>query len=116
MIKIQWWLRIVGVLYLLFGLLNVINGLDIGQHTETLSWLVLGGVLLFYSRETARAGILVVTIALLELLVWIPVTVALVLSAMSLALGGTFIILHFVIGVSGLLFLRQAAMAHDKPL
>ncbi len=110
MIKIQWWLRIVGVLYLLFGLMNVLGGLDIGQHTETLTWLVLGGVLLFYAREPARAGILVVTIALLELLVWIPVTVALVRSDMPLTLGGTFIVLHLVIGVSGLLFLRQEAV------
>ncbi len=43
MLKIQWWLRIVGVLYLLLGLVNVISGLDIGQHPETLTWLVLGG-------------------------------------------------------------------------
>jgi hypothetical protein len=105
--KTQWWLRLVGVLYLLFGTMNVVSGLGIAAHPETLTWIVLGVLMLYYSREPVRAGILVVTVALLELIVWIPGTAALVLGGMSTTFGIIFILLHFIIGATGIVFLRS---------
>jgi hypothetical protein len=64
--------------------------------------------MLYFSREPARASILVLTVALLELFTWIPYDVAFLLTGLSAAIGIPFFILHLIIGVTGILFLRQA--------
>ncbi len=131
--KTQWWLRLVGAFYLLLGVMNVVvalfspefgaatvlpqaysadqvtvTALNVANIPPTLAWVVLGALMLYFSREPARASILVLTVALLELFTWIPYDVAFLLTGLSAAIGIPFFILHLIIGVTGIFFLRQA--------
>ena len=101
------WLRFVAVLYFLFALMNVTMGLNIGEHSETLTWVVLGALMLYFSRKPLGVKTVVLTVALLELFVWIPGTIALIIAGMSVSFGSVFILLHLVIGAAGLWFMRQ---------
>ena len=105
--KIRWWLRLVAALYLLLAWLNVSMQLNIGQHSETLTWAVLGGLMIYFSFRPADAKTLVLTVALLELFVWIPGTIALIIGGMSVSVGAVFIVLHLIVGVAGLWLMRQ---------
>ncbi len=105
--KIRWWLRLVAVLYFLLALMNVAMGLNIGEHAETLTWAVLGALMLYFSFKLEGAKTLVLTVALLELFVWIPGTIALIIGGMPASAGAVFILLHLIIGVAGLWFMRQ---------
>ena len=105
--KVSWWFRVVAVLYFLFMLMNVSMKLNLGEHSETLTWAVLGALMLYFSFRPAQAKVLVLTVALLELFVWVPGTIALVVSGMSVSAGIIFILLHLIIGAAGLWFLRH---------
>ncbi|MEK7327936.1 MAG: hypothetical protein AAB217_22045, partial [Chloroflexota bacterium] len=126
--------RIVGGFYLLLGVMNVVFDIIDPQlvaagslpasytpdevtvkalvHTflpSSLAFVVLGALLLYYSRQPARAGILVLTIALLELLTWVPYNVIWFMIGLPVAPAIPFLIIHLLIGITGVLFLQHAS-------
>jgi hypothetical protein len=129
MIKTKWWLRVVGVFYLLlaFGSLWLFF---INPHSfdamfpfsnDALSfrafsdaWLifvldlaVLGGIMLYAALEPARNGILVLTVAILELIRGAGGDLLWMTRGWSTAHYIPFMILHLIIGFTGIYFLRQ---------
>ncbi len=131
--KLKWWFRIVGGFYLLLGISNVIyeiidpqfvaKGMVPASYTpdavtvtalvhtwlpSSLSFLVLGVLLLYYSRQPAQARILLLVVALLELFAWVPYDVMWFVNGLPSAAGVPFLVIHVAIGVTGILFLRQA--------
>jgi hypothetical protein len=128
----KWWFRVVGVLYLLEGIgltamallapdqfaatwaMAPVGSVDalgvraalIGGLPGVLTWVLLGALLLIYSREPAAARVLVVVVAAWELLVWIPVDVV---STLQLFDGGRIVLsaIHAAIGITGILVLRR---------
>lgn len=125
--KTTWWLRIIGVFYLLLVLGSVwemfINPnlfstiIPFGAsnlHAFSDAWLiftlelgVLGIIMLYYARDSSQNRILILTVAILEIirgaggdLIWMsrgwPTTIYI-----------PFTIVHLMIGVTGLYFLRQ---------
>ena len=87
MTRLKWWLRIVGGLYLL--------------------WVLLGIFMLIFSRFPARARVLVMVAAAWELLVWLPVDLMGLFNGFAVPRAVTLIVIHIVIGTTGLLLLRQ---------
>ena len=130
---LQWWLRIVGVLYVfeggglalaaLFdpnefaaiwssteaGTLDAlaVRGIRIAGLPGVLTWALLGAMMLIFSRVPARARMLVVTVAAWELLVWLPVDLVAMFDGFGVARAATLITIHAVIGVSGIVLLRR---------
>lgn len=127
--KTTWWLRIIGVFYLLLVLGSVwemfINpGLfgsiipfrASGLHAFSDAWLIftlelagLGIIMLYYARASSQNRILVLTVAILEIirgaggdLIWMS-------RGWPTAIYIPFTIVHLMIGVTGLLFLWQEA-------
>jgi hypothetical protein len=82
---------------------------------SSLAFVVLGALLLYYSRQPARAGILVLTVTLLELLTWVPYDVIWFMIGLPVAPGIAFLIIHLLIGITGVLFLRQTAAQSSQP-
>ena len=129
MIKTKWWLRVVGVFYLLlaFGSFWVlfinphIFGTMFRFSNDTLSirafsdaWLifalemaVLGGIMLYAAREPARNGILVLTVAILELIRGAGGDFLWMTRGWPTANYIPFMIIHLIIAFSGIYFLRQ---------
>jgi len=130
--KLTWWFRIVGVFYLLLGISNVIyeiidpqfvaKGMVPASYTpdavtvtalvhtflpSSLSFAVLGVLLLYYSRQPAQARLLVLIVALLELFAWVPYDLVWFAVGLPVAPAIPFLIIHLLIGVTGVLFLRQ---------
>jgi hypothetical protein len=128
----KWWLRIVGSFYLLEGVgLTAMALLDpnrfaatwavadvgsidalgvraalIGGLPGVMTWVLLGAMLWIYSREPARARVLVIVVAAWELLVWIPTDVV---STFQVFDPGRIVLsaIHAVIGITGILVLRR---------
>lgn len=127
--KTKWWLIVVGSLYLLLGGMslwvlfikpqtfgemflfasdnNSIRAFSDAWLIFVLEMLVLGGVMLYASREPAQNKILVITVAILELfrgaggdLLWMS-------RGWRAENYLPFMILHIVIAVTGLMFVRQ---------
>ena len=134
---LKWWLRIVGVLYVLEGglltaraLLDragfaamwasaeasaldelAIRGAQIAGLPTVMTWALLGVLMLVFSRMPEKARVLVITVALWELLVWIPSDIVGSFYGFTMPRTMTLMAIHVVIGVSGLLLLRRAAKA-----
>ena len=132
--SLKWWLRIVGALYLLEGgglsLMALfatdefaamwasapvgsldevaVRGTLIAGLPGVLTWVLLGSMMLIFSRVPARARVLVVTVVAWELLVWLPSDLVGVFNGFAVGRAVGLITVHAVIGVSGLLMLRQA--------
>jgi hypothetical protein len=131
---LKWWLRIVGVLYLLEGAFTTalalfdraefaamwasteagaldelaIRGAQIAGMPAVLTWLLLGVLMLVYSRAPEKARVLVITVALWELLVWIPSDVVGSFYGFTMPRTLGLVAVHLAIGLSGLLLLRRA--------
>jgi len=131
---LKWWLRIVGFLYLLeggglsiaalfskdafaanwasapVGSLDevAVRGILVAGLPGVLTWVLLGVMMLIFSRFPARAGVLVLTIAAWELLVWLPSDLTGLLNGFSAPRAASLMAIHAVIGISGLLLLRRA--------
>jgi len=130
--KLTWWLWIAGALYLLLGVSNVIymiidpsfvaagmvpvsytsDAVTITSlvHTwlpSSLSFAVLGVLMFYYARQPIQARLLVLIVALLELLVWVPYDVVWFAVGLPVAPAIPFMLAHLILGVTGILFLRQ---------
>jgi hypothetical protein len=129
MIKTKWWLRIVGVFYLLLAFGSVwalfvnphIFGAMFPFAADPLSirafsdaWLifvlemaVLGSVMLYASREPARNGILVLTVAILECIRGAGGDFLWMIRGWPTANYIPFMIVHLIIAVTGIYFLQK---------
>ena len=131
---LKWWLRIVGVLYVIEGggltlaaLLApgefaaiwasttagaldevAIRGIRVAGLPGVLTWLLLGAMMWIYSRAPAKAGLLVIVVAAWELLVWLPVDIVASFNGFVVSRSVTLAAIHLGIGISGLLLLRRA--------
>ena len=135
---LKWWFWIVGIFYVLEGggvtLLRLADpaaaaaiwtatgtpGLLDAFAVQTvlipslfvsLSWLVLGVLLLYYARVPARAGVLVIVIVALELFAWAPLDIVALTNGWPAARAVTLLAIHFAIGVGGILALRASKVA-----
>ena len=132
---LKWWLRIVGVLYVLEGgaltaraLLDragfaamwasaeasaldelAIRGAQIAGLPTVMTWALLGVLMLVFSRMPEKARVLVITVALWELLVWIPSDIVGSFNGFTVPRTVSLVAVHAVIGITGLLLLRRAA-------
>ena len=132
---LKWWLRIVGVLYVLegggvtalaladraeFGAMwasteagaldeLAIRGIQVAGLPGVLTWVLLGVLMLVFSRMPEKARVLVITVALWELLVWIPSDIVGSFNSFTMPRTVALVTVHTVIGISGLLLLRRAA-------
>lgn len=131
--SLQWWLRIVGVLYVLegagttlmalfdpdqfaalwssteVGTLDAlaVRGIRIAGLPGVLTWVLLGAMMLIFSRVPARARVLVMTVAAWELLVWLPADLVAAFNGFGVQRVIPLITIHAVIGVSGIMLLRR---------
>lgn len=81
-----------------------------------LTWVLLGAMMLVWSRTPEKAGVLVVIVAASELLVWLPVDVIGLLNGFEVPRAVMLMTIHLVIGVSGLLLLRGARRSTDRAI
>jgi hypothetical protein len=129
MTKTKWWLRLVGGFYLLLALGSIwalfINPRVFGTMfpfaNDSLSirafsdaWLifvlemtVLGGVMLYAAQQPARSGILVLAVAILELVRGAGGDILWMTRGWPTAYYIPFMIVHLIIGATGIIFLRQ---------
>ena len=130
--KTKWWLRIVGVFYLLLALMSLwvlfINPQLFGAmnpfaaDTHALrafadAWLifvlemgVLGVVMLYYARASSQNRILVLTISILELIRGAGGDLLWMSRGWPTANYIPFMILHLIIAGTGFYFLKQESM------
>ena len=137
MTSLKWWLRIVGAFYLLLTLMNLwflffnpkvigdqlpfpANDLTIRAFSD--AWLtfilelgVIGAMMMYAARDPAKSIILVQTVIALEVVRGILDDIYLI--ARGYDLGGylAFIVLHLIIIVTGVLFLRRAVVVAGSP-
>jgi hypothetical protein len=130
---LKWWLRIVGVLYVFEGVsvslmalfdpnefaalwssteagtldALAVRGIRIAGLPGVLTWVLLGTMMLVFSRDPTRARVLVITVAAWELLVWLPADLVASFNGFGVQRVVSLITIHAVIGVSGLLLLRR---------
>jgi hypothetical protein len=128
--KLKWWLRIVGGFYLLLGVPNVYfalfnpqalaatygtitDELAVGVIADTnlivgLGMAALGVMMFIAAREPGRARFFVLAIVVLEFFQWIPYNVVAFLHrTLFSSVEISFLILHLIFGVTGIVFLRQ---------
>jgi hypothetical protein len=135
---LKWWLWIVGILYVLEGggltLLRVVDPegaaaiwtasgepgqLDtlalqavlVPSLFVTLSWFVLGVLMLWFARAPERGRSLVTAVVALELFAWIPLDSVALTYGWSVPRGVTLLVIHLAIGVGGILALRASGRA-----
>jgi hypothetical protein len=135
---LKWWLWIVGTLYLLEGgLLTLRRFLDpegmaamwtatqesgvldplavqailVPTLFVTLSWVVLGLLMLYFTRAPARAGVLVLVVIALELFAWMPLDTVTLSYGWSPARSISLLVVHLAIAVTGILALRASRAA-----
>ncbi len=130
--KTKWWLRIVGAFYLILALASCwmlfinpqlfgsmfpfsANALSLRAFSD--AWLifvlemgVLGVIMLYASRDPARNGILVLTVAILELIRGAGGDLLWMSRGWPTANYIPFMILHLTIAGTGLYFLKQEAI------
>ncbi len=131
---ITWWLWVVGLFYVLEGggltLLSVadrasavavwaptlppgsldevaIEALSFPSLFVNQAWLILGVMMLYFTRTPARAGMLILIVCALELFAWVPLDVMALNSGWSLARGVTLLTIHIAIAATGILLLRS---------
>jgi len=131
MTKTKWWLRLVGGFYLLLALGSLwvlfvnpqVFGAMFPFANDSLSirafsdaWLifvlemtVLGGIMLYAAREPARSRILVLTVAILELVRGAGGDILWMARGWPAANYIPFMIVHLIIGATGIIFLRQGS-------
>ena len=129
MAKTKWWLRIVGVFYLilaltscwvlfinpqLFGAMFPFSADASSIRAFSDAWLifvlemsVLGVIMLFAAREPAQNRILVLTVSLLELMRGAGGDLLWMSRGWPTANYIPFMVLHLIIAITGFLFLRQ---------
>lgn len=137
--KLIWWLRIVGVWYLFLGVMNAafvffnplvaaagffpptyspdgrtIQAVNDAYLPSVFAFLVLGILMLYFSREPERGRIVVLIVALLELGAWIVTDLVWAAHAFALEFVIPFFTIHLVIGVTGLWFVWQTRPARVK--
>src|SRR5687768_9585945 len=124
--SLKWWLLIVGVLYVLegggltamalfapdsfaeiwssapAGTLDevAVRGMRIAGLPGVMTWLLLGIMMLIFSRSPARARLLVGTVAAWELLVWMPVDLVASFNGFEFPRAFSLLTIHAVIGIS----------------
>jgi hypothetical protein len=129
---LKWWMRIVGVLYLLEGTglalmaffvpgdfaaiwasapagsLDeiAVRGTLIAGLPGVLTWVLLGSLLWIYSRVPTQARVLVIVVVAWELCVWLPLDLIGFFNGFELARAISLMAIHAVIGVSGIFALR----------
>jgi hypothetical protein len=135
---LKWWLWVVGIFYVLEGggltLLRIadpeqaaamwtatqeigvldpiaVQAILIPSLFVTLSWLVLGALLLYFTRAPARAGVLVVVVVALELFAWMPLDTVTLSYGWSPARSISLLVVHLVIAGTGILALRASRAA-----
>lgn len=134
---LKWWLWIVGILYVLEGggltLLRVVDpdraaavwtaSQEVGQLGSlvatqavlvpslfvTLSWLVLGVLMLWFTRAPGGARSLVAAVVALELFAWIPLDSMALSYGWSVPRGVSLLVIHLAIGIGGILALRASS-------
>ena len=130
MTKLKWWFRIVGGFYLLIGgptvyfaLFNpqalaatygaITDELAVGVIADTnlivgLGIAVLGVMMFIAAREPGRARFFVLAIVVLELFQWVPYNVVAFLHrTLFSSVEISFLVLHLIFGITGIVFLRQ---------
>lgn len=132
--KLIWWMRIVGGFYLLLTVMNIwalflggtqllADTLPAPMNTEPLAvraftdaWLVfvfelgvLGVMLLYAARHPAQSRMLVLAVIGAEIFRGVVADIVWIMRGYSAASYIPFIIIHLVIILTGLVFLRQAA-------
>lgn len=135
--SLKWWMRIVGVLYLMEGIsltlmayaapdefaamwatapvgsldALAVRGTLIAGLPGVLTWVLLGSLLLFYSRAPTDARVLVITVIAWELLVWMPLDLVGFFNGFAVERAAALIAVHAVIGIAGILALRRGQKA-----
>ena len=74
----------------------------------TLSWLVLGVLMLRYTRTPDRGRSLVAAVIALELFAWIPLDAVALTYGWSVPRGVTLLAIHLAIGIGGILALHAS--------
>jgi len=127
--KTKWWLRVVGGFYLLlvvgsfwvmfinpqlFGDMFPYSTDETAVRAFSDAWLifalemlVLGIIMLYASRKPERNGILVVTVAILELIRGAGGDLLWMMRGFPTVNYIPFMIVHIIIAVTGIFFLRQ---------
>jgi hypothetical protein len=135
---LKWWLWVIGIFYVLEGggltLLRIadpeqaaamwtatqevgvldpiaVQAILIPSLFVTLSWLVLGILLLYFTRAPARAGVLVVAVVALELFAWMPLDTVTLSYGWSPARSISLLVVHLAIAGTGILALRASRAA-----
>ena len=140
MTALKWWLRIVGLLYVVegagltmaalfapdefaaiwasvaVGSLDeiAVRGIKIAGLPGVLTWLLLGAMMLIHSRAPEKARLLVIVVAAWELLVWLPVDIVASFNGFAVSRTVTLVVVHVAIGISGLLLLRRALRSEPR--
>ncbi len=131
---IKWWLWIVGLFYVLegggltlFSLADragavavwapmlppgsldevAVEALSFPSLFVNQSWVILGVMMLYFTRAPARAGMLILIVSALELFAWIPLDVMALNSGWSVARGVVLLTIHIAIAGTGILLLRS---------
>jgi hypothetical protein len=142
---LKWWLWIVGILYVLeggaltlrwfadpegmaamwtatqeTGVLDsiAVQAVLIPTLFVTLSWVLLGVLMLYFTRAPARSGVLVVVVVALELFAWMPLDTITLTYGWSPARSFSLLAIHLVIATTGILALRtsRAARSREYPI
>jgi hypothetical protein len=135
---LKWWLWVVGILYVLegggltlrwfadpegmaamwtatqeTGVLDsiAVQAVLIPTLFVTLSWVVLGVLMLYFTRAPARAGVLVLVVIALELFAWMPLDTVTLSYGWSPARSISLLVVHLAIAVTGILALRASRAA-----
>jgi hypothetical protein len=136
---LKWWLWVVGILYVLeggaltlrwfadpegmaamwtatqeTGVLDpiAVQAVLVPTLFVTLSWVVLGVLMLYFAvRAPARAGVLVVVVAALEVFAWMPLDTITLSYGWSPARSLSLLAIHLVIAATGILALRASRAA-----
>jgi len=77
----------------------------------SLSWLVLGVLLVYFARVPARATVLVIVVVALELFAWMPLDIVALTDGWPVGRAMSLMTVHFAIGVTGVLALRSGKTA-----
>ncbi|MEX2599767.1 MAG: BphX family protein [Dehalococcoidia bacterium] len=133
--KLKWWMRIVGGFYVAMGLFNTpfiiqarlpVQYPDLGVAVESaaaqalmdvwfmfgLEAMVIGAALLYFSRDPLRHAALVWTVLSLELVRGIADDLYLLARGYDPLIYSGWILIHSVIIITGVIFLRQALQSN----
>jgi uncharacterized membrane protein (GlpM family) len=132
---LRWWMRIVGALYLMEGIglalmatfaagefaamwatatpgsldAIAVRGTLVAGLPGVLTWVLFGALLWLFSRQLERARTLAIIVVAWELLVWLPLDLIAFMNGFAAERAASLIAVHLIIGVTGILALRQQA-------